>query len=175
MILDKERKINSAKELIREKNTKIAAEKLEIERKQRELELLTENSTWLNKQLESAENDFRQLVAQNSELTKLSLMSKATGDAKKLVEKCKNASRGKYHLSDDDWKELLGAIDTLYPDFTYEVQAKFKKISEPMLRVCYLLRIGLRGPQITNLTGYPRQTVWDRIKRIEAVLPFNNR
>lgn len=173
MILDKENKIKSAKELIREKNAKIAAEKLEIERKQRELELLTENSTWLNKQLESAENDFRQLVAQNSELTRFSLMSKATGDAKKLVEKCKSASKGKYHLSDDDWKELLGAIDTLYPDFTYEVQAKFKKISEPMLRVCYLLRIGLTGPQITNLTGYPRQTVWDRIKRIETVLPFN--
>lgn len=26
------------------------------------------------------------------------------------------------------------------------------------------------GPQIVNLTGYPRQTVWDRIKRAQKVL-----
>ena len=51
---------------------------------------------------------------------------------------------------------------------------KIKRINEPLLRVCYLLKIGLTGPQIVNLTGYPRQTVWVRIKRIEAVLSMKD-
>jgi hypothetical protein len=100
-------------------------------------------------------------------------MNNISCDAKEIINKVKNASVGKYRLNDDEWKELFGAIDKLYPDFTYEVQAKFKKIGEPLLRVCYLLKIGLSGPQIVNLTDYPRQTVWDRIKRVEKVITFN--
>lgn len=42
-----------------------------------------------------------------------------------------------------------------------------------MLRVCYLLKIGLSAPQIANLTGYPRQTVFDRIKRAKAKIGLN--
>jgi hypothetical protein len=79
----------------------------------------------------------------------------------------------KYRLNDEEWKELLGAIDKMFPEFTYEVQAKLKKISEPMLRVCYLMKIGLTGPQIANLTDYPRQTVWVRIKKIEQIMNMN--
>ena len=68
---------------------------------------------------------------------------------------------------------MLGAIDKMFPEFTYEVQAKFKKISEPMLRVCYLMKIGMSAPQIVNLTDYPRQTVWVRIKKIEQIMNMN--
>ena len=91
-------------------------------------------------------------------------------EAKDIIEKVKMASKGVYHLSDDEWKELLGAVDRLYPGFTHGVQAGFKRVSEAQLRVCYLTKIGLSGPQIVNLTGYQRQTVWDRIKRAQKVL-----
>lgn len=113
------------------------------------------------------------LVAQNRELTKLMLMNEIAENAGDIIEKVKKTSMGKYRLDDVEWKELLGAIDKLYPDFTNEVQSKFKKISEPMLRVCYLLKIGMSAPQIVNLTGYPRQTVWVRIKKIEEVMSIN--
>ena len=173
IILEKENSIKEIHVLIEQKNCELIAGKDEVERKQKELELLAEKNSNLAMQLQGAKSDFKMLIAQNSELTKLTLMNNISCDAKEIINKVKNASVGKYRLNDDEWKELFGAIDKLYPDFTYEVQAKFKKIGEPLLRVCYLLKIGLSGPQIVNLTDYPRQTVWDRIKRVEKVITFN--
>lgn len=170
IILSKENRIRQVRALIEKRDKELDAEKAEIEKKQRELENVTATNNKLSKQLLAAEEDFKMLIAQNRELTKLTLMSDISENAKDIVDKVKKAARGKYHLNDDEWKELLGAVDNLYPEFTYEVQAKFKRINEPMLRVCYLLKIGLSGPEIVNLTDYPRQTVWDRIKRIEKVL-----
>ena len=174
IILSKEKNIRLAKAMVASKDAELEKEKASIEQKEKELATLDTTNSKLTKLLEAAENDFRMLVAQNRELTRLTLMNDIACDAKDIIEKVKRASEGKYHLSDDEWKELLGAIDKLYPEFTHEVQSKFKRINEPLLRVCYLLKIGLTGPQIVNLTGYPRQTVWVRIKRIEAVLSIKD-
>ena len=171
IILRKEDCIDQARALIDKKDAELAVEKVEIERKQKELEMVTAINNRLSSQLVDAEEDFKMLVEQNRELTKLTIMSDISADSNDIIEKVKKASKGKHHLNDEEWKELLGAIDKLYPEFGYDVQANFKKIKEPMLRVCYLLRIGLSGPEIVNLTDYPRQTVWDRIKRIEKVMP----
>ena len=174
IILSKEKNIRQAKAMVASKDAELEKEKASIEQKEKELAKLNTTNTKLTNQLEAAENDFRMLVAQNRELTRLTLMNDIACDAKDIIEKVKRASEGKYHLSDNEWKELLGAVDKLYPEFTHEVQSKFKRINEPLLRVCYLLKIGLTGPQIVNLTGYPRQTVWVRIKRIEAVLSIKD-
>lgn len=170
VILNKEENIKQAKDLAAEKDIELAKEKREIAQKTQELEALNTTNSKLAKQLLAAEEDFKLLVAQNRELTKLMLMNEIAENAGDIIEKVKKTSMGKYRLDDVEWKELLGAIDKLYPDFTNEVQSKFKKVSEPMLRVCYLLKIGMSAPQIVNLTGYPRQTVFDRIKRIERIL-----
>ena len=167
IILNKEENIKQAKALISIREKEIEKEESEIKKKEKELATLNATNSKLTNQLEAAENDFRMLVAQNRELTKLTLMNKIAGNAKDIIEKVKKAAKGKYHLNDDEWKELLGAIDKEYPEFTYEVNAKLKKVSEAQMRVCCLWKIGLTGPQIVNLTGYPRQTVWFRIKRIE--------
>ena len=174
IILSKEKNIRQAKAMVASKDAELEKEKASIEQKEKELAKLDTTNSKLTKLLETAENDFRMLVAQNRELTRLTLMNDIACDAKDIIEKVKRASEGKYHLSDDEWKELLGAVDKLYPEFTHEVQSKFKRINEPLLRVCYLLKIGLTGPQIVNLTSYPRQTVWVRIKRIEAVLSIKD-
>lgn len=173
VILNKEENIKQAKTLAAEKEIELAKEKREIAQKAQELEALNTTNSKLAKQLLAAEEDFKLLVAQNRELTKLMLMNEIAENAGDIIEKVKKTSMGKYRLDDVEWKDLLGAIDKLYPDFTNEVQSKFKKISEPMLRVCYLLKIGLTGPQIVNLTDYPRQTVWVRIKRIQQIMPMN--
>ena len=167
IILNKEKNIESAKVLIEKRDFEIENEKRCIEEKEKELRKLNAANSRLSKELQNAKEDFDMLVAQNCELTKQTIMNnmaKSNGD---IIEKVKKTSKGKYHLSDDEWKELLGAIDKLYPEFTHEVQAKFKKINEPLLRVCYLLKIGLTGPEIANITDYPRQTVWDRIKKVK--------
>ena len=174
IILRKDEKIRQARAMVAEKDAELEKEKTSIELKEKELTTLNAANSRLTKQLETAENDFRLLVAQNLELTRLTLMNDIACDAKDIIEKVKKAAKGKYHLNEDEWKELLGAVDRLYPEFTMEIQSKFKRINEPLLRVCYLLKIGLTGPQIVNLTDYPRQTVWVRIKRIEAVLQMKD-
>ena len=170
IILSKENNIREVRTLIEKKERELEAEKATVDKKQRELERVTATNDSLSKQLADADGDFKMLIAQNRELTRLTLMSNISENAKEIVDKVKKAAQGKYRLNDAEWKELLGAVDNLYPEFTYEVQSKFKRINEPMLRVCYLLKIGLSGPEIVNLTDYPRQTVWDRIKRIEKIL-----
>lgn len=169
IIMNKEENIKQAKALISIREKEIKKEESEIKKKEKELATLNAKNSKLTNQLEAAENDFRMLVAQNRELTKLTLMNKIAGNAKDIIEKVKKAAKGEYHLNDDEWKELLGAIDKEYPEFTYEVNAKLKKVSEAQMRVCCLWKIGLTGPQIVNLTGYPRQTVWFRIKHFEEI------
>ena len=131
---------------------------------------LTLKNTELLKGISYAEAESNKLVEQNCELTKHVIMSRISENAEDIIIKIKETSKGQHHLSDKEWKELLGAIDKQFPDFTHEVQAKFKKISTPMLRVCYLWKIKCSNPEISNITGYPPQTVWDRVKRIEKVL-----
>ena len=155
---------------ILEKDNNIKEIRLFLQEKEKELESICSAKARLAEQLENSESDFKMLIAQNRELTRLTIMSNISSEANGIIEKAKKASKGKYHLNDEEWKELLGAIDRLYPEFTYEVQANFKRISEPVLRVCYLLKIGMSAPQIVNLTGYPRQTVFDRIKRIKSTI-----
>ena len=167
IILSKEKNIREAKELMLLKDKELEREKTGIAQKEKELATLNTTNSRLAKQLEMAENDFKMLVAQNRELTRITLMNEIACDAQDIIEKVKKAAKGKYHLNDEEWKELLGAIDRLYPEFTYEVQAKLKRVSEAQLRVCYLWRIGLSGSHIVNLTDYPRQTVWVRLKRIK--------
>lgn len=170
IILNKEKNIESAKMLVEKRELELENEKRCIEEKEKELRKLNAANSKLSIELQSAREDFDMLVAQNCELTKQTIMNnmaKSNGD---IIEKVKKTSKGKYHLSDNEWKELLGAIDKLYPGFTHEVQAKFKKINEPLLRVCYLLKIGLTGSEIANITDYPRQTVWVRIKKVKETI-----
>lgn len=159
-------------EIILNKENDIMHVKSVVIDKEQELVSLNLKNESLSEQLEHAKDEFKMLVSQNRELTKLSLMNNVPDDAKDIIEKARRTSKGKYRLDDDEWKELLGAIDRMFPEFTYEVQSKFKKISEPVLRVCYLRKIGLSAPEIVNLTDYPRQTVWDRIKRIEMIMEW---
>ena len=159
-------------EIILNKENDIMHVKSVVRDKEQELVSLNLKNESLSEQLEHAKDEFKMLVSQNRELTKLSLMKNVPDDAKDIIEKARRTSKGKYRLDDDEWKELLGAIDRMFPEFTYEVQSKFKKISEPVLRVCYLRKIGLSAPEIVNLTDYPRQTVWDRIKRIEMIMEW---
>ena len=174
-ILEKDDNIKEIKLYLQDKEEELEKEKKCVIQKEKELESISEAKSRLAKQLEDAESDFSMLIAQNRELTKLTLMSNISNNANDIIEKVKKASKGKYRLNDEEWKELLGAIDKLYPEFTYEVQARFKRISEPVLRVCYLLKIGMSAPQIVNLTDYPRQTVFDRIKRIKDTINIDTR
>jgi hypothetical protein len=93
IIMNKEENIKQAKALISIREKEIEKEESEIKKKEKELATLNATNSKLTKQLEAAENDFRMLVAQNRELTKLTLMNKIAGNAKDIIEKVKNWRR----------------------------------------------------------------------------------
>ena len=147
--------------------------KSQIELKESELKQLVQNNADLSQKLNEAEIESKMLLEHNCALTKQIIMSELSMDAEDVINKFKEASKGKHQLVDRDWQELFCAIDKLFPDFRYEIQAKLRKVSVPMLRVCYLWKINCSNPEIVNITGYPPQTVWDRVKRIEKVFNGN--
>ena len=156
--------------IMSKKNNDISELECQIEQGRHDIELLTKSKTELLGKLNDMVAHNKMLVEQNCELTKHTIMNELSGDAEDIVKKFKNASKGKAHLTDEDWMDFLAAIDKLYPDFLSELQMKFKRLNEPMLRVCYLWKIKCTNAEIANLTGYPPQTVWDRVKKINELL-----
>ncbi len=170
VILSKESALKNADSLIHKLEQDLQNEQEDIANKQKELEERMANNVLLSKQLENSEEKYKELLIQNRELIKLSMLKKFSGNAKEIIDKCIDVTKGKAHFNEEDWEELLGAVNEMYPDFILDVQQKFKGIKEPMLRVCCCWKIGLSNPQIVKLTGYPPQTVFDRIKRIEKIM-----
>lgn len=75
---------------------------------------------------------------------------------------------GRSTLKGSSWKELVAAIETLYPGFQERVQGRLKKqLREPLLYTICLLKIGLRPIQIARVMDAKKQTVWNRVKRAE--------
>lgn len=162
--------IKSAREHIKQYEKELTESNEIIVTKEKELENNKQRIIVLNEELEEADDTIKKLLMQNESLTKLTLMKNfesGVANAPEIIAKYKKAATGKISLSDDDWSELLAAVDTLYPGFTKEIQERLKDVKLPILRICYLLKIGMTNPQIVNITGYPSQTVWYRVRRIE--------
>lgn len=166
-ILAKDKELKNTRLLISDLENDLLREQAEFEKKQKELELKIANNKALSGQLSEAEDKLKLLLAQNNELFKLSMTQNFSGSAGDIVNKCTEAANGKIRFKDEDWKQLFGAINQVYPEFIIEIQRRFRTIKEPVLRVWCLWKIGLSNPQIARITGYPPQTVWDRVHRIE--------
>ena len=124
----------------------------------------------LEEKLEETEEKLKTRMIQNSTLMRMALMAKSTDSAKEVTGKFTQAAQGKEKLTYSDWKELIGAVDMLYPGFREEVNLKINRISEPMLQTCYLLKAGYSNPQIVTLMNVPKQTAWNRINKIKEAL-----
>ena len=155
-LFKKELRLKTLSELAREYKDRLTGKESDV----RELE----------EKLQETEEALKDRIIQNSTLMRLALMAKSTDNAMEVIEKFALVAQGKEKLTYSDWKELIGAVDTLYPDFREEVNLKINRISEPMLQTCYLLKAGFSNPQIVTLMDVPKQTVWNRVNKIKEVL-----
>ena len=112
--------------------------------------------------------DLEQKVMMNKELTRIALMTKVDENAEKIIDHFREVALGRSTLNESSWKELVAAIETLYPGFQERVQGRLKKqLREPLLYTICLLKIGLRPIQIARVMDAKIQTVWNRVKRAE--------
>lgn len=121
-----------------------------------------------DKELQERSRELKQRKKINRELTQIALMNNATDNAEHVIAQFHKVAVGRAKLEEDSWKELMGAIDTLYPGFHEAVQERLQgNLREPLLRTICLMKIGMKPIQIGHVMDAKKQTVWNRIKRAE--------
>lgn len=121
-------------------------------------------------ELRNKEEELKIRMAQNAQLMKVAFMERMVETNNDILTKFKTAADGQYSIQEGDWKDLFAAVNAQYPGFETDIQIKMHRISEPLLRICYLLKIGMTNPQIENITNYPHQTVWRRVKKVTEIM-----
>ena len=118
--------------------------------------------------LQERSKALKQSKKMNKKLMQMALMSNATVDAEGVVAQFRKVATGQAKLEEDSWKELMSAVETLYPGFLDAVQERMLgRIHEPLLRTICLQKIGLTPVQIAHVMEAKIQTVCSRIKRAE--------
>lgn len=121
-----------------------------------------------DKELQERSMELKQRKKINRELTQIALMNNATENAESVIAHFRKVSVGQAKLEEDSWRELMRAIETLYPGFHEKVQGRLQgQLREPLLRTICLLKIGMKPAQIAQVMDAKKQTVWNRIKRAE--------
>ena len=121
-----------------------------------------------DQELRSALDELKQGKKINRTLTQIALMNKAADEAKAVVAQFHKAAIGQTKLEEESWKDLMSAIEALYPGFLEAVQKRLQgNLREPLLRTICLLKIGMKPMQIGYVMDAKKQTVWNRIKRAE--------
>lgn len=130
----------------------------------------------VNHQLEKVENELKnkedllsEKMQQNSSILRLLNKSKLEENAEEVVETIRQAAKGKKNLNAEEWKQLYAAVDKLYPEFRDQLIERLGNFSEKQMEVCYLMRIRLKNPEIQQLTGLSRATVWRWVKKFDWI------
>lgn len=123
-----------------------------------------------NEEIQKAKNLLKTREQQNCDLMKMVLKDNMKCTNSGIITKFKQAAIGQEEPTEEDWLELYHTIEEKYPTFKDAIHKKLPQINETTLRVCYLLKAGMSNPEIERITNAPRQTVWNRVKRIKAIL-----
>ena len=169
-IIGKDKVLKSRKEEIMQRTK-------ELEQKEQEIKLLAnqldeaERTIASSKiQFENALKDLEQRTMVNKELTRIALLNNVTDKAEDIIDYFRKVAQGKSTLKANSWKELMVAIETLYPGFLEAVQERMQKqLRESLLYTICLLKIGLKPIQIARVMDAKIQTVWNRVKRAEEI------
>lgn len=102
----------------------------------------------------------------NRELTKKVMIDTTEEGARSIIEEFRKACVGQTRLEEKAWKELMGAIEALYPGFHEAVQERLgRHLHEPLLRTICLMKTGMNPAQIAKVMGTSPQTAWNRVHR----------
>jgi tetratricopeptide (TPR) repeat protein len=169
-IVDKDQLLKSKKEEILWRTQELEQKKQEIEQLSQQLNDAEQTIAASKVQFENALKDLEQRTMVNKELTRIALLNNATDKAEDIIDYFRKVSLGQAILKAGSWKELMVAIETLYPGFLETVQERMHgQLREPLLYTICLMKIGLKPIQIARVMDAKIQTVWNRVKRAEEI------
>lgn len=175
------RRLESAKgdkrllqEEIDKKNRELAETKQQYAASSAELGSVKERLDNINRQLQqsraelkSKEDMLNSKMEQNQSFLRLLHRSELEGRADDVLEAVKKSAGSTKKMTAEDWRRLYAAVNEIHPDFRSLLTERLGRFTEQQMMVCYLVRAGLTNPQIQNLTGLPRATVWRWVKKFE--------
>lgn len=142
----------------------------ELDNMKQELLRVNAELSEYNEILKAKEHQLTEKMSQNKMFINMLHQSELEGKAEDVIYAVRQSSEGKRNMSSADWKHLYQAVDELYPHFKDRLLKELGSFSEQQMQVCYLMRIGLSKPQIQNMTGLSRVTVWRWVKKYDWVL-----
>ena len=161
-------------EEIDKKNRELAETKEQYAASSAELGSVKERLDNINRQLQqsraelkSKEDMLNSKMEQNQSFLRLLHRSELEGRADDVLEAVKKSAGGTKKMTAEDWRRLYAAVNEIHPDFRSLLTERLGRFTEQQMMVCYLVRAGLTNPQIQNLTGLPRATVWRWVKKFE--------
>lgn len=169
-IVGKDQKLKSRKEEILRRTIELKQKEQEIEQLGCQLNDAEKTIATSKIQLENTMRDLEQRTMLNKELTRIALLNNSTDNAENVIVFFRKVAQGQAVLTSNSWKELMAAIETLYPGFLEAVQGRMsRQLREPLLRTICLMKIGLKPVQISKVMDAKIQTVWNRVKRAEEI------
>lgn len=123
----------------------------------------------ISKELEAKDQMLEERMAQNQSFIKLLHQSELEKSSEEVITMLRQSSRGRRNMTQEDWRQFYMAVDELYPLFKDQLLQRLGKFTEEQMQVCYLMRVGFSKPQIQNLTGLSRVTVWRWDKKYDWI------
>lgn len=69
-------------------------------------------------------------------------------------------------IKEEDWKQLSETLDATFPNFLRHLYALYPKLSEQELRICYLIKIGIRRSSIAELLSRSISAISNSLSRL---------
>ncbi|MBR6077723.1 MAG: tetratricopeptide repeat protein, partial [Paludibacteraceae bacterium] len=92
-----------------------------------------------------------------------------------VIGMLRNSETSAKKLSKSEWRLIYASVDKMHPDFSGEIASQATPLTEKQIQFCYLLKIGLTSPQIQNMTGLARVTVWRWTKKFDWIVADSER
>lgn len=142
------------------KEQQLASAQSEIAAKEQKMKEISEELQHNEQLLETTQKRLNDKMKQSEQLMQMLHKAELEDSASDVVETVRKSAEGKKKLSATEWQQLYSAVNSLYPDFKDSLMSRDGNLSEQQMQMCYLMRIGLTGPQINNVVDISRTTVW---------------
>lgn len=142
------------------KEQQLASAQSEIAAKEQKMKEISEELQRNEQLLETTQKRLNDKMKQSEQLMQMLHKAELEDSASDVVEAVRKSAEGKKKLSATEWQQLYSAVNSLYPDFKDSLMSRDGNLSEQQMQMCYLMRIGLTGPQINNVVDISRTTVW---------------
>ncbi len=160
-LLTDQQKIDEKNRLLREKGKELAT-------LDGRLQEAKEQIKDAEMQLKTTMEQLQQRIAHNNDLMKMLLEGEAKVKEPMTNEELKAVALGKSKM--EDWQRLYATVNRMHPDFAAMLQKTCKRLKEPMIQTAYLMQMGLSATEIARVMDAPVQTIWNRLKRLQAAL-----